>query len=228
MHEETTPPAPVLRRALAAASAAHPELLAEITERSPQEPYRTYLLYVAQRLAATRGPARRPGLPGPAAYLADLRVVQDSLAEAGAAKQAFGELQHLIWSGRDLRLPPGRAGGTPAQRGARPGAGRAAGRRAARRRGRLRGRPSPVPTAARGRRQVDPPWSARPRRCWPRSARWPGSRTGSATDACRRYVVSFTRSADDIAAVYELARYAMADGRVPELDVVPLFESAAT
>ncbi len=46
-------------------------------------------------------------------------------------------------------------------------------------------------------------------------------------DACRRYVVSFTRSAGDIAAVYELARYAMAGGRAPVLDVVPLFESAA-
>src|ERR1019366_5949177 len=58
-----------------------------------------------------------------------------------------------------------------------------------------------------------------------RAVAWIQDRFG--TDACRRYVVSFTRSADDIAAVYELARYAMAGGRVPELDVVPLFESAA-
>ena len=52
LHEQTTPPGAGLRRALAAASAAHPELLAEIAARSPQEPYRTYLLYAAQRLAA--------------------------------------------------------------------------------------------------------------------------------------------------------------------------------
>jgi phosphoenolpyruvate carboxylase len=45
-------------------------------------------------------------------------------------------------------------------------------------------------------------------------------------DACRRYVVSFTRSAQDVAAVYELASYAAAGGRTPVLDVVPLFESA--
>ena len=38
--------------------------------------------------------------------------------------------------------------------------------------------------------------------------------------------MSFTRSADDIAAVYELARYAYNGGRIPVLDVVPLFESA--
>jgi phosphoenolpyruvate carboxylase len=43
-------------------------------------------------------------------------------------------------------------------------------------------------------------------------------------DACRRYIVSFTRSAGDIAAVYELARRASADDP-PILDVVPLFET---
>ncbi len=54
---------------------------------------------------------------------------------------------------------------------------------------------------------------------------WVQDRYG--VDACLRYVVSFTRSADDIAAVYELARYAMDGGPIPRLDVVPLFESAA-
>src|SRR5215813_7842001 len=48
------PPSAQLRRVLAAASAAHPKLVAEISARSPQEPYRAYLLYAAERLAATR------------------------------------------------------------------------------------------------------------------------------------------------------------------------------
>ena len=43
-------------------------------------------------------------------------------------------------------------------------------------------------------------------------------------EACRRYVVSFTTSAADVAAVHELARYAC-PVRAPVLDVVPLFES---
>ena len=43
-------------------------------------------------------------------------------------------------------------------------------------------------------------------------------------DACRRYVISFTTSADDIANVYELAALAT-DGQPPVLDVVPLFET---
>ncbi len=219
LHEATTPPAAGLRRALAAASAAHPELLAEITERSPQEPYRTYLLYAAQRLAATRVRHADLAYPGPAEYLADLRVVQAALAEAGAVRQAFGELQHLIWSAEtfgfhlaglevrqhgevharalsELRAagPPGIEHGYGSGYGSGPDGG---------------------------------PWSAETEEVLAtlRAVAWIQDRFS--TDACRRYVVSFTRSAGDIAAVYELARYATAGGRAPELDVVPLFESAA-
>jgi phosphoenolpyruvate carboxylase len=56
-----------------------------------------------------------------------------------------------------------------------------------------------------------------------RAVGWIQDRFG--VDACRRYVVSFTRSAADIAAVYELARHATRSGQPPVLDVVPLFES---
>ena len=179
LHEATTPPAAGLRRALAAASAAHPELLAEITERSPQEPYRTYLLYTAQRLNATRVRHADLAYRGPAEYLADLRVVQESLAKAGAGRQAFGELQHLIWlaetfgfhlAGLEVRqhsevharaLSELRAAGPPGiDDGGRPGAPDGTGWSA------QPGRPRPG-------------WR-RPRKCWPRSARWPGSRTVSA------------------------------------------------
>jgi phosphoenolpyruvate carboxylase len=206
LHEATTPPAAGLRRALAAASAAHPELLAEIAARSPQEPYRTYLLYAAQRINATRVRHADLAYPGPATYLADLRIVQESLAAAGAAKQAFGELQHLIWqvetfgfhlAGLEVRqhsevharaLTELRAAGPPGTEGS---------------------------------------WSAQTEEVLAtiRAVAWVQDRYG--VDACRRYVVSFTRSADDIAAVYELARYAAGGGPIPRLDVVPLFESAA-
>ena len=206
LHEATTPPSAGLRRALAAASAAHPELLAEIAARSPQEPYRTYLLYAAQRINATRVRHADLAYPGPATYLADLRIVQESLAAAGAAKQAFGELQHLIWqvetfgfhlAGLEVRqhsevharaLTELRAAGQPGTEGS---------------------------------------WSAQTEEVLAtiRAVAWVQDRYG--VDACRRYVVSFTRSADDIAAVYELARYAIDGGSIPRLDVVPLFESAA-
>lgn len=45
-------------------------------------------------------------------------------------------------------------------------------------------------------------------------------------DACQRYVVSFTRDVDDLAAVYELAEHATG-GIAPTLDVIQLFETVA-
>jgi phosphoenolpyruvate carboxylase len=212
-HESTTPPGAGLRRALSAASAAHPELMTEIAARSPQEPYRTYLLYAAQRISATRERHADLAYAGPAEFLADLRLVQSSLAAAGAAAQAFGELQNLIWQAEtfgfhlaDLEVRQHSEVHAAALRELRaagpPGIDHAAGR------------------------HDDGAWSARTAEVLAtfRAIAWIQDRFG--TDACRRYVVSFTRSAGDIAAVYELASYAMVGTRVPVLDVVPLFESA--
>jgi phosphoenolpyruvate carboxylase len=214
LHEALAPPAAALRRALAAASAAHPELLAEITARSPQEPYRTYLLYVAQRLAATRVRHADLAYRGPAECLADLRVVQASLAAAGAAKQAFGEVQHLIWQVETFGF---HLAGLEVRQHSEVHARALAELRAA----------GPPDDGALDGALVGGGVSAETEEVLAtfRAVAWIQDRFG--TEACRRYVVSFTRSADDIAAVHELCRYAMAGGRVPELDVVPLFESAA-
>ncbi|MGL5172943.1 MAG: phosphoenolpyruvate carboxylase, partial [Olsenella sp.] len=47
-------------------------------------------------------------------------------------------------------------------------------------------------------------------------------------DAARRYIISFTQSAQNVADVYELARLAFAhEADVPVLDVIPLFEQVA-
>ena len=179
LHEETTPPTAGLRRALAAASAAHPDLLAEIAARSPQEPYRTYLLYAAQRINATRVRHADLAYPGPAEFLADLRIVQESLAAAGAAKQAFGELQHLIWqvetfgfhlAGLEVRQHSEVHAPALAEL-------RAAGPPGAEHSGSLSAQTEEVLATI-------------------RAVAWVQDRYG--VDACRRYVVSFTRSADDI------------------------------
>jgi phosphoenolpyruvate carboxylase len=208
LHAATTPPSAGLRRALAAAHAAHPELLAEIEARSPQEPYRTYLLYAAQRINATRVRHADLAYPGPAGFLADLGIVQQALAEAGAAKQAHGELQNLIWQAETFGF---HLAGLEVRQHSEVHAQALAELRAA-------GPPGIEPGA---------PFSARTEEVLAtfRAVAWVQDRYG--VDACRRYVVSFTRSAADIAAVHELARYAMAGGRAPVLDVVPLFESAA-
>ena len=211
LHAATTPPSAGLRRALAAAHAAHPELLAEIEARSPQEPYRTYLLYAAQRINATRVRHADLAYPGPAEFLADLRTVQQSLAAAGAVQQARGELQHLIWQAETFGF---HLAGLEVRQHSEVHARALAELRAA-------GPPGAEPTALQGALSAQ----AEEVLATFRAVAWVQDRYG--VDACRRYVVSFTRSAADIAAVHELARYAMAGGRPPVLDVVPLFESAA-
>jgi phosphoenolpyruvate carboxylase len=210
LHAATTPPSAALRRALAAAHAAHPELLAEIEARSPQEPYRAYLLYAAQRLAATRTRNADLAYPGPDEFLADLRVVRRSLAAAGAATQAHGELQNLIWQAETFGF---HLAGLEVRQHSEVHARALAELRAA-------GPPGVEPVSPAG------AWSDRTEEVLAtfRAIAWIQDRYG--VDACHRYVVSFTRSADDIEAVFELARYATAGGRMPVLDVVPLFESA--
>jgi phosphoenolpyruvate carboxylase len=207
LHAATTPPSPELRRALAAAHAAHPELLAEIEARSPQEPYRSYLLYAAQRLAATRVRHADLAYPGPKAFLTDLRVVRESLAGSGAFKQAFGELQNLIWQVETFGF---HLASLEVRQHSEVHARALAELRAA-------GPPGAEPADG---------WSAGTAEVLAtfRAVAWIQDRFGAA--ACHRYVVSFTRSADDIAAVFELARYATVGARMPVLDVVPLFESA--
>jgi phosphoenolpyruvate carboxylase len=217
LHAVTTPPSAGLRRALAAAHAAHPELLAEIEARSPQEPYRTYLLYAAQRINATRVRHADLAYPGPADFLADLRMVQESLATAGAVQQAHGELQHLIWQAETFGF---HLAGLEVRQHSEVHARALAELRAA-------GPPGSEHSAGPSGSGPASLWSPRTEEVLAtfRAVAWVQDRYG--VDACHRYVVSFTRSADDIAAVHELARYAMAGGRPPVLDVVPLFESAA-
>ena len=200
LHESATPASPALRHALDLAAAAHPELIAEIAARSPQEPYRTYLLYAAARLAATRNRHADLAYPGPAGFVADLRLVQGSLAAAGARQQAYGELQHLIWQAETF-------GFHLAELEIRQHSAVHA-RVLAELRDALPGQPLSA--------------EAEEVLATLRVAAWIQRRLG--VEACRRYVVSFTRSAADIAAVYELAERAL-PGAAPVLDVVPLFES---
>src|SRR5438445_6428419 len=97
IHAASAPPSAGLALALEAAETEHPELLARIGARSPEEPYRTFLLFLAERVRATRLRQADLAYAGCDAFLADLRLVQDSLTGAGAGRQAFGELQNLIW-----------------------------------------------------------------------------------------------------------------------------------
>ena len=194
----TTPPSAALSRALAAASTEHPELLAEISARSPGEPYRAWLLYAAERLAATRTRNLDLAYGNAEDFVADLRLVQSALAEAGAVRQAYGELQHLVWQAETFGF---HLAGLEVRQHSRVHARALAELRAG-----------------------DPP-SAMTEEVLEtiRVMGWIQRRYG--VDACRRYIISFTTSAEDVAAVYELAGYAFPRGDGPVLDVVPLFET---
>jgi phosphoenolpyruvate carboxylase len=198
VHESTTPPSAALRGALAAARAAQPELIADIGKRSPGEPHRQLLLYAAERVEATRRRDADLAYRAPADLLADLRLVQESLVEAGAVRQAYGELQHLIWQVEtfgfhlaELEIRQHSAVHEKALAEIRAG-------------GDLSEQTEEVLDTL-------------------RVIAWVQERFG--TDACRRYVISFTRTAEDVATVYELAEHAAVGGRPPVLDVVPLFET---
>ncbi|HEX3715477.1 MAG TPA: phosphoenolpyruvate carboxylase, partial [Trebonia sp.] len=198
VYQDSAPPSAELRRALSSAAADQPELLAEITARSPGEPYRAYLLYAAERLAATRTRNVDLAYGSAAEFIADLRLVQSSLAAAGAVRQAYGELQHLLWQAETFGF---HLAGLEVRQHSRVHARALAELREG-------GILSPMSEEVLETIRV---------------IAWIQRRYG--IDACRRYVISFTTSAQDIAAVYELAGYAFPDGDGPVLDVVPLFES---
>ncbi len=187
---------------LSAAEQAHPDVVGELTAHSPGEPFRAFVLYTAQRLVATRlSPAAPAGLRYGSAdeFVADLRLAQRALAETGAVRQAYGELQHLIWQAETFGFHLAEL--------------------------EVRQHSAVHAAALRELRGGQPP-SAQTAEVLATLAAIKAIQLRHGVRACRRYVVSFTTSAADIAAVYELAEFAC-PGDTPDLDVVPLFESGA-
>jgi phosphoenolpyruvate carboxylase len=215
VHVPDLPPDSELGAALAAAHRRYPALMAELAARSPQEPYREFLLLAAQRLLATRlasdlADPEPLAYHSPAEFIAELGLLQGALAAAGARRQAYGELQRLIWQAQTFGF---HLAGLEVRQHSSVHAQALAELRAAAETRTATGI-SGAGISARTREVLDTfrAIAAIQRRFGP--------------EACHRYVISFTRSAADIAAVYELAALAVpADGTPPDLDVVPLFES---
>ncbi|MEW2356928.1 phosphoenolpyruvate carboxylase [Spirillospora sp. NPDC029432] len=196
LYEATTPPSPALREALAAARTAHPARIGDIAKRSPGEPHRQFLLYAAARVAATRERDADLAYASPDDLLADLRLVQESLAEAGAPRQAYGSVQHLIWQVETF-------GFHLAELEIR--------------------QHSEIHEKALAEVRAGGPYSEMTEEVLEtlRVVAWIQNRFG--VRACSRYIISFTRTAEDIANVHELA--ASLGDRAPVLDVIPLFET---
>ncbi len=133
--------------------------------------------------------------------VSDLTIVQGSLAEAGAAREAYGTVQRLIWQVetfgfsmvqleiRQHSVVHTRAFEDLTENGPD---------------GRLQAMTEEVLATICAMGSIQ-------------------RRNGR--DAARRYIVSFTQSARDIACVYELAHYVFPDAEdMPAIDVIPLFE----
>jgi phosphoenolpyruvate carboxylase len=201
LDESVTPPSAELVALWRRLRDSDEDAAADIAKRSPGEPHRRILLLIARKIAATRTRDADLAYRDPEHLLADLRVVQTSLAAAGAPRQAYGHLQQLIWQvetyGFHLaELEVRQHSAVHAKVLAELDAGTA-------------------PSAqAEEVLEVFRAIAALQQRFGPRAA--------------GRYIVSFTQSADDLVAVHRLARYAVGPGGTPPvLDVIPLFETFA-
>jgi phosphoenolpyruvate carboxylase len=194
----TTPPDEDLGSRLAAARLAQPARLADIAARSPSEQHRQYLLYAADRIRATRLVDRSIAYGSPAELLDDVRAVQRSLARAGAIRLAYGELQNLIWQVETFGFHLAELEVRQQSHIHEVALSEIVGG------GRRSAQTEEVLATFRAIRQIQKRFGA---------------------DACRRYVVSFTRDSRDVASVYALAEAAGDAASGLEIDVIPLFET---
>ena len=176
-------------------------LSARAEQMSASELHRAVMLVMANRLEATIARTADIMYASADELLADLRVVQDSLVQAGAVREAYGPVQRLVWQVetfgfhmvemefRQHSVVHARALADIREHG---------------RTGEL---------APMTREALD-------------TFRAIGTiQRRNGVRAASRYIISFTKSAEDVANVYELARAAFAhESDVPTLDVIPLFE----
>lgn len=173
-------------------------------EISTGELHRAVMMVITDRLNATISRTADFMYTNVEEYLDDLRCVQSSLAQAGAKRSAYGPLQHLIWQvetfGFHLVEMEFRQHSLVHRRAL-----------------------ADIEKHGRhGQRGALDPMTTEVLDTF-RAIRHIQRRNG--VSAARRYIVSFTQSAQDIKNVYLLAEAAFAHrSDVPTLDVIPLFE----
>lgn len=174
-------------------------------EQSRNEPHRYVMLFVAERIEATRRRDADLAYPDADRLEADLAVVQDSLVQAGAPRLAYGNLQRLIWQVQtfgfhlaELEVRQHSQVHTQAL----------------------------TEIAAKGVYSDDLSQGTREVLETFRALGAVQERYGQR--AARRYIVSFTQSPEHLAAVYELAELVFPDPEDrPVIDAIPLFETFA-
>jgi len=202
LDDETTPPSDALQALWGSQRSLSAVLTEQANDKSQNELHRAVLLVVSARIAGTRLRNAELGYANAEALEADLRVVQDSLVEAGARRAAYGDLQTLIWQVqtfgfhlaelevRQHSLVHERALAEIHEKGVD---------------GELSDMTREVLDTYRAIGAVQQRYGVR---------------------AVRRYIVSFTQEPEHLAAVYELAELACPDAdQRPIIDAVPLFET---
>jgi phosphoenolpyruvate carboxylase len=199
--EDLAPPSSALRAALEADESTHPKTVRSLARASVGQPHRRKVMVAAARIRATRLRDADLAYRSAGELLDDLRLVQASLASCGAARSAYGELQNLVWQVETFGF---HLAELEIRQHSKVHAAALADLDG------HDGEPAEDMT-----REV----LATIRVMAALQDRW-GER------ACHRYVISFCSSADDIAAVPRLVRYALGEraDRV-RVDVVPLFET---
>ena len=181
------------------------EMSEEFTSRaeliSASEPHRAVMLVMADRLRATVRRDADTMYRSSAEFLRDLRVVQRSLDAAGASRAAFGPVQTLIWQtesfGFHMVEMEFRQHSVVHTRALED-------IRANGIHGELAPMTREVLDTFRAIGTIQKRYSQK---------------------MAHRYIISFTKSAQNVADVYELAQLAFAHAEdVPALDVIPLFE----
>ncbi|MFN8624017.1 MAG: phosphoenolpyruvate carboxylase, partial [Chloroflexota bacterium] len=214
----------VLAARLADDTAQLPAVMDELRRRFPLEPYRCRFGAIAERLRRTRlrlveGRAADDGsvagaYSGPGALLAELDEIQASLVADGLDRSAWGEVQDLAWQVQTfgfhaLDLEVRQHSEVHAATLAALGEGPATAEVPA---------PEPATLAV----EVSNRVTVGEVLATFRAIADLQVEFGAA--ACHRYVISFTRGAQDVLDVLALA--ARVGRPAPVLDVVPLFESA--
>jgi phosphoenolpyruvate carboxylase len=210
-----TAPVEALPRAIVSRLARDAETMADLDRqlrrRFPDEPYRRLLGFTAERLRRTRG--FLTATPGPQAgryaspddLVAEIAELQAALDAEGLSRVAWGDLQDLRWQVEAFGF---HLASLEVRQHSRV-------HRAAR---------AALDEGAAGDREVAPGVTLDEVLATFRAVGRIQARFG--TPAAHRYVVSFTLSAADATDVLALARAAAGEEPPPELDVVPLFESA--
>ena len=198
---ETTAPSKDLLSLWQNLAVADEEGAKDAVKRAPDEPHKRVMMLISRRIKATRNRNADLSYPDPDELVAELRVVQESLVRGGSPRQAYGSLQQLLWQvetyGFHLAELEVRQHSAVH---AKALAECEAG-------GELSEQTEEVLEVFRTVAQIQ-------RRYGPRAA--------------GRYIISFTQSARDLEIVHQLAHHAVGrTGKVPVLDVIPLFETYA-